>query len=376
MGWVLIEELSIKSKNMKSNNLNIFSCLLIVSFIFLQSKIYSSGAGYQPSCEDLANIDYPQPYPNSGWNQFDVGEDQGIEGNGELKFTIDDIVNQNNIVIGLDQDPLASTNWNTIDFAFYILNNGSNNIVRVYENGVLKATLVNTVNSINGYKLRIERTDDIIEYFMNDVLEYTSTVLSTDHLYYDNSCYRRSGSEFSASQIKLCQPGPPDAKTIKVNSAYVDGKIRLRWMTTEMNIWEHALKVGYTIERITVAEGNTYLSKNERIESYVLLEEGYLPKSLSELEAATSNPNEGTLANLLVKDSNTQETIMGVSAGEQTLAKAVEQKQMRDMRYLYSHVLAEKSFAMACAMGMAYEDSTIETDKQYAYIITLSEPLN
>jgi len=168
----------------------------------------------------------------------------------------------------------------------------------------------------------------------------------------------------------------PDVSTIKVNSAYINGKIKLRWMATEINIWEHALKVGYTIERITVANGDIYLSKNERIQSYVMLEEGYLPKSLAELESATSNANEGTLANLLINDPNTQETIMEAGAGGQTIAKAVKQKEMRDIRYLYSHVLAEKSFEMACAMGMAYEDGTIEPNKQYAYIITLSEPLN
>ncbi len=361
---------------MKPNNIKILDCLLIISFVFLQAGICAMVNTYHPACEDLPDLDYPQPYPNNDWNQFDVGNDQGMEKNGELRFTVDNLLNENDIVIGLDNTPLNSAHFNTIDFAFYLENDGANNLVKVYENGTLRETIVNSSNSIDGYTFRIKRTGDSIEYYMNKVLEYTSTVTSTDHLYYDNACMQKSGSEFSAINIKICTPGAPDVATIKANSAYVNGKIRIRWMATDMKIWEHALNVGYTIERITVAEGGIYLSKNERIASYVLLEEGYLPKSLSELEAATSNPNEGTLANTLVKDSNTQESIMQVGAGEQTLATAVQQRQMRDIRYLYAHVLAEKSFEMACAMGMAYEDDTIESEKEYAYIITLTEPLN
>lgn len=362
---------------MKLNNIKVLHCLLIIAFISLQSRLYSASMASYPSCENLPNLDYAQPYPDAGWNQFDLGNDQGLEANGVFQFTIENMVDRNNIAIGLDNDPLASAHWNTIDFAFYIVNNGSKNSIRVYENGSNKGTFVNTANSINGYALKIERSEEVVQYFINDAVVYTSTVVSTDHLYYDNTCYRRTAASiFSATEISICKPGPPDAVTIKVNSAYLNGKIRVRWMATDITMWEHAIKVGYTIERITVWNGSNYLTKNERIQSYVLLAEGYLPKSLAELEAATSNPNEGTLANILVNDSNTQETIMGVGAQEQTVAKAVEQKNMRDIRYFYSHVLAEKSFEMACAMGMAYEDDTVVPNKEYAYIITLTEPIN
>lgn len=362
---------------MNNNKLKMIQIMKMFFLVVIQLGILETSIASQTICEDLPNIDYPQPYPVTGWNQFDVGSDDGIEGNGALSFTLDSMVNRNNVNIGLDHDPSASIHWNTIDHAFYIIRNSTNNIVRIYENGSFKGTFVNTVNSINGYQFKIQRTGDQVQYFINDELKFTSTVSSTDHLYYDNACLRRNANtKFSASQIKICVPGPPDVSTIMANSAYVDGKIRLRWMATEMSIWEHALKVGYTIERITVAENGNYLSKNERLDSYVRLEENYLPKSLSELEAATSNANQGTLANILVNDTNTQESIMGVGAGEQTLAKAVEQKNMRDIRYFYSHVLAEKSFELACAMGMAYEDNTIEANKEYTYLITLSQPIN
>jgi len=357
--------------------MKIIKYMLIVAFALLQTGMQLMAATNSPVCEDLPNIDYPQPYPNAGWNQFDVGNDDGLEGNGSLSYTLDAMDGLNNIAIGLDHDPIPGLNFKTIDYTFYIVRNSNNkNIVRVYENGTLRGTFINTSNSIDGYTFRIEKTGDVVDYYINDVLEYTSTVASTEHLYYDNACYRRNGSVFSASGIELCLPAPPDATTIKVNSAYVNDKIRIRWMTTDMTMWEHAIKVGYTIERLTVAENGNYLSKTERIESYVLLEEGYMPKSQAEMESATSNPNEGTLAHQLIGDNNTEESIMGVGAGEQSLAKAVQQKKMRDMRYFASHVLAEKSFEMACAMGMAYEDDTIESNKEYAYIITLTEPLN
>lgn len=350
----------------------------MLSVAFMQSELYSAPAVNAPICEDLPDLDAPQPYPIIGWNEFDLGNDNGLEADGELSFTLISMVDRNNVAIGLDKDPQAATHYGTIDFAFYFIHNSTgSNIVRVYENGVNQGTLVSTPNSIDGYTFSIKRTNGVVEYYMNDVLEFTSTINSTSHLYYDNACKQKTAvSVFEARQIKLCVPGPPDASTIKVNSAYVNNKVRLRWMTTDMTMWEHAMKVGYTIERITVAVNGTYLSKNERAASYVVLASGYLPKSQTEMEAATSNPNEGTLAHQLMGDQNTEDSIMGVGAGEQSLAKAVQQKKMRDMRYFASHVLAEKSFEMACAMGMAYEDDTIDPNKQYAYIITLTEPLN
>lgn len=168
----------------------------------------------------------------------------------------------------------------------------------------------------------------------------------------------------------------PDVNTIRVNSAYFNGKIRIRWMTTQMEVWEHALKVGYTIERLTIKSNGVYLSQQERLNSFVVIKENYRPKAEADLVAASSNPNEGLLANKLINEPNTQESILTVAGGSNTLEKAVQQKKMRDNRYFFTHILAEKSFEMASAMGMAYEDATIEVGKQYAYIVTLSEPLN
>lgn len=188
-----------------------------------------------------------------------------------------------------------------------------------------------------------------------------------------------SQSIFGISNTSYCTTdidSTVDYTTIKVNSAYIGGKVHVRWMTTDMKTWEHALKVGYTIERITVKENDQYLSEQDRLDSYVLLAHEYLPKSLADLEAATTNPNEGALANLLINEQSTQDSISLAAAGDNTLAKAVEQKAMRDNRYFFSHILAEKSFELACAMGMAYQDDSVEPNKQYSYIITLSQPLN
>lgn len=183
-------------------------------------------------------------------------------------------------------------------------------------------------------------------------------------------------TNYIGNYISTIDWNDPDATTIMVNSAYIDGKVRLKWLVTDINLWEHGLNVGYTIERVTISESGNFLSKNERLDSYVLLQHNYLPKPISALQLASSNPNEGTLANILVNDPSTMETIRSAGADGQTLENAVKQKQMRDMRYMYSHVLAEKNFDMACAMGMAFEDDSTEQNKQYAYIITLSEPLN
>lgn len=168
----------------------------------------------------------------------------------------------------------------------------------------------------------------------------------------------------------------PDVNTIRVNAAYVDGKIRIRWTCSDISVWEQAKKTGYTIERITVKSGDTYLSPAARIASYIKLEDAYMPKTLSELQSASSNQNEGTLADRLMNDQSTQDSIDFAGSGTATLAKAVYQKQMRDNRYFFANILAEKNFDMACAMGMAYIDEAIEPNKQYAYIVTLSTPSN
>ncbi|MEQ8425518.1 MAG: hypothetical protein RIA63_12465, partial [Cyclobacteriaceae bacterium] len=97
-------------------------------------------------------------------------------------------------MIGLSDND-SNQNYTTLDFAFYLLGNGT---LRIYESGANKATISGGYTT--GTKLKIERTGTTVKYYKNDVLVYTSLVSSSSKLMADMSLKTPSGT---ISQIRM-----------------------------------------------------------------------------------------------------------------------------------------------------------------------------
>src|SRR5690606_2279146 len=95
-------------------------------------------------------------------------------------------------MIGLsDQNTNAS--YTSIDFAWYLLNNGT---TRIYESGAHRYT---GSNYTAGDVFRIERTGTTVKYYHNNVLKYTSGVVSSSLLMADMSIHHASGTVINVS---------------------------------------------------------------------------------------------------------------------------------------------------------------------------------
>ena len=123
----------------------------------------------------------------TGWNKQAVFGSIPANTNGELSFTFEgnglNGSSTNTGMIGLGIDPNSNTNYNTIDHAIYV--SGTN--LYVYENGSYKGNFGN-VSANDSFK--IERQSNIIRYYKNSELFYTSTIQSTGELFFDCSLYR------------------------------------------------------------------------------------------------------------------------------------------------------------------------------------------
>ena len=90
-------------------------------------------------------------------------------------------------MVGLS-DQNTNAHYNTIDFAWYLLNTGA---LGIYENGTNRGSFG---SYIPGDVLKIDRTGTSIKYYHNNVLKYTSTVASSSALMADASIHGANGT--------------------------------------------------------------------------------------------------------------------------------------------------------------------------------------
>ncbi len=120
----------------------------------------------------------------SSWNA-NASSLNEVYNNGYLEFTASE-TNRNRMV-GLSQTD-ASASFNTIRYAFYLINNGG---IQIYENGANRGTF-GTFQT--GDLLRITADDGIIKYYRNGTLLRTTTLLPTFPLRADVSINQVGGT--------------------------------------------------------------------------------------------------------------------------------------------------------------------------------------
>ena len=162
-------------------------------------------------CEPYVDIIAQRPLINEGWaNVYGIGG-TGITGDGELCFTLDDANLTSANMIGLNTDPYLSNNYQSIDFAIYILirhDHANPYLMQIREDGVSEASPYNSTTSYVGSSFCVRRTGTVIEYLLDGVVQYTSTKSSTGTLYYDHSIHSGddiyTGGYSKFTDISLC----------------------------------------------------------------------------------------------------------------------------------------------------------------------------
>ena len=162
-------------------------------------------------CQNFQDLAQVRHFGNSGWNNQYGTTNQGIQGDGELCFTIEELFYNSATFIGLNDDPNFDDGIADMDFALYVNRREDINrdLIQFRENNVTTKNVYNSAVSMEGMTLCIKRTGTSIEVYLDGVLNYTSTNSSTGTLYYDNSVHSSTnvlwrGGYAWLSDISLC----------------------------------------------------------------------------------------------------------------------------------------------------------------------------
>ncbi len=156
----------------------------------------TGGGGGAASCEDFGDLDIARDLPLIGWrNEYSVGGN-GLTGDGEVCWKVQPHIGNTQQCLGLSTDPTANATLNSVDFGIHLYARSTNNIYRVYvrESGASQGLIINQTTDFDGSIFCVRRTGTLIEYVLDGVPFYTSSVASTGTLYFDNSYYDSSGN--------------------------------------------------------------------------------------------------------------------------------------------------------------------------------------
>ena len=183
----------------------------------------------------------------AGWGNGGAASAQILSGDGGVVFTVSDM--DKRLMCGLS-DSNPDEHFLPIQYAIYLNNNGT---VSVFESSFDRGVLT-TYQA--GDRFSIERTGSSIEYMKNDVVFYTSTVLSSGPLLVDTSFYD-TAALISNVVLLGYVPGPPEAVT-DLTASGGDGEMTLTWSAPSNN---GSAISGYVVQYGTVVSGlfdNTY----------------------------------------------------------------------------------------------------------------------
>lgn len=149
---------------------------------------------------------------------------------------------------------------------------------------------------------------------------------------------------------------------ISVVSEYTDGKVMLRWAPTTNNLWKKGNDYGYNIIRIQKAVG-----ADPSVEEVLVT--GLKPVPADEFDSKFNGENSAQAAKMMLYD-NSMNT---AAVTPENLREVVDKKEEEEGRYLFAMVAAESNYAVACAMGLGFEDTTFDPSKEYYYRIEIND---
>jgi hypothetical protein len=147
----------------------------------------------------------------SGWGNAGFISKNTIEQDysGELRFTVNNTTSRR--MLGFANN-LNTLDYPVVDYAFHINQHGE---LKIFESGTDRGVFL--TNILSGLKLKIVKgVDNIVRYYADDILLYTSTVPVTTELML-TGCYDSNGASFTDIQIDFEKPHF-DSKEIVWNS--------------------------------------------------------------------------------------------------------------------------------------------------------------
>lgn len=147
-------------------------------------------------------------------------------------------------------------------------------------------------------------------------------------------------------------------------------KVMLRWAPANEKSWREGIKTGYKLSRFTIAYDGVEYTKEQSIESKVILLDSIKPLPEDDWELkADSNRYAGIAAGAIYGDTFEIEDL----SSSETM-RAFSQIKQNENRFAFSLMAAEMDFTVASDMGLAYIDTDhIQPGFEYLYILTLGQ---
>lgn len=156
-----------------------------------------------------------------------------------------------------------------------------------------------------------------------------------------------------------------DSVRIAVKGMYVNDHIILRWAPQDIDSWKYGNAHGYRVERKTLRSNGAQLSISAFEASLVVLSANLtaLPEQQWESLADTSNLA-GIAAGAIYGDSL---DLLPPSGGG--LMEIYNKSREIESRFGFSLFAADQDLTVAKAMGLAFVDTSVQSNKEYVYFV-------
>ncbi|MEW7277095.1 hypothetical protein ABW636_00695 [Aquimarina sp. 2201CG1-2-11] len=161
--------------------------------------------------------------------------------------------------------------------------------------------------------------------------------------------------------------GGKDAE-VKVLGFVTKDAIKLRWGVTTPTAWKHSNTYGYTIQRKTIAIGDSIL-KEPIIKN--ITQVPIKPKPMEEWEQfALSNDHAAIAAQAIYGEGFEVE----MEDGGNALITILNQAKVLEQRFSFALFAADQNFEVAKFSGLAYVDTDIKQNERYLYRVYTAIP--
>ncbi len=155
---------------------------------------------------------------------------------------------------------------------------------------------------------------------------------------------------------------------VKVIGLVTKDAIKLRWGVTTPTAWKHSNKYGYTIQRKTIAIGDSIL-KEPIIKN--ITQVPIKPKPMEEWEQfALSNDHAAIAAQAMYGEGFEIE----MEEGGNALLTILNQAKALEQRFSFALFAADQNFEVAKFSGLAYVDTDVKPNERYLYRVYSAIP--
>ncbi len=156
---------------------------------------------------------------------------------------------------------------------------------------------------------------------------------------------------------------------VQIIGEYDGNEVKLRIAPADIENWEYGLQHGYKIERKTLIDNGTELSREEIMASGIVLVDHMKPVSESDWDNTVEDNDNSRVAKAMLYGDDFK--VNDVNTVEFDEAFNVNSEQ--ENRYSFSLYTAEQSFDLAVNMGLGYVDNTVAPNSKYIYLVVPSD---